>query len=106
MKEIDDKELDVLMSGYFERRETVDSINRQVMKTIRRNALRHRLCLAARLLMICFGMPLVVVALVFVYYSVIKAFPTSLPIKASMFVAALTCMAVGIKTFNIFTSKL
>ena len=57
-----DKELDILFEQSAQNRQMVEQINRQVMRTVRRDMRLKALRKWAKLLALCFGLPLMVIA--------------------------------------------
>jgi len=62
MKTITDNELDLLLQQSVQHHKAMEQINRQVMRTVRRD-MRHKVVIKwAKLLALCFGLPLMVIA--------------------------------------------
>ena len=59
---MNDQELDILFAQSAQNQKVVEQINRQVMQTVRRDMRRKAVRKWARLLSVCFGMPLMVLA--------------------------------------------
>lgn len=59
---MNDKELDMLFQQSAQQHKAVEQINRQVMRTVRREMRMKALRKWAKLLTICFGLPLMVIA--------------------------------------------
>ncbi|MBR1481077.1 MAG: hypothetical protein IJ609_04030 [Paludibacteraceae bacterium] len=57
-----DKELDILFEQSAQNRQMVEQINRQVMRTVRRDMRLKALRKWAKLLALCFGLPLMIIA--------------------------------------------
>ena len=62
---MNDQELDILFAQSAQNQKVVEQINASVMRTVRRDMRRKVVRKWARLLGICFGMPLMIVFLVF-----------------------------------------
>lgn len=62
MKTITDNELDLLLQQSAQHHKAVEQINSQVMKAVRKDMRRKTLCKWGKLLTICFGLPLMVIA--------------------------------------------
>lgn len=57
-----DKELDILFAESAQQQKAVEHINRQVMKTVRKDMRRKSVIKWGKLLALCFGLPLMVIA--------------------------------------------
>jgi hypothetical protein len=62
MKTITDNELDLLLQQSAQHHKAVEQINRHVMRTVRRDMRLKTLRKWAKLLGLCFGLPLMVIA--------------------------------------------
>ena len=62
MKTITDNELDLLLQKSAQHHKAVEQINRHVMRTVRRDMRLKTLRKWAKLLALCFGLPLMVIA--------------------------------------------
>lgn len=62
MKTITDNELDLLLQQSVQHHKAMEHINRQVMRTVRRDMRLKTLRKWAKLLGLCFGLPLMVIA--------------------------------------------
>lgn len=104
MKRITDQELDMLFLQSAKHQKAVEQINRQVMKTVRRDM---RLKIArkwAKLLTICFGLPLMVALYAYMLFTYMPVMEQSLRIAA--FVLPMGTMVVlfgkGLHDFSVF----
>lgn len=105
MKEINDKELDMLINNVFERQELLEEINQQIMKTVKK---QHRKSMAyhrLRILAACFGIPLVTVFLLLTYYKVAQSIPDSIPLTFSIIAASVSLIVVAFKSFDLLNEK-
>ena len=66
MDTITDNELDKLFKESAERKQLLEQVNTEVMRTVRRDIRRKQLLRWGRILGFCFGLPLLVVLYVFV----------------------------------------
>lgn len=75
MKTITDNELDLLFQQTAQRRKAVEQINRQVMKTVRRDLRLKVLRKWAKLLGICFGLPVMIVLYIYLMHTYMPDLP-------------------------------
>lgn len=68
METITDKELDLLFEQSAQQHKAVEQINRQVMRTVRRNMRLKTLRKWAKLLGLCFGLPVAVVVYIYALF--------------------------------------
>lgn len=101
MKEMNDNELDALIKDSFQRQEILDSINQNVMQTVKRQSKSLKIRQWARLLAYCFGIPLVVMGLLGCAYHIATEI-RSIPVIASMGFFALTIIIWGIQSLRGF----
>ena len=99
-----DQELDSLFAQSARNQKVVEQINLRVMKTVRRNM---RLKIArkwAKLLGLCFGLPLMVVLYIYILYTYMPEMET--PLRIMTFVLPLGTLAVffgkGLHDFSPF----
>ena len=99
-----DQELDSLFAQSAQNQKVVEQINLRVMKTVRRNM---RLKIArkwAKLLGLCFGLPLMVVLYIYILYTYMPEMET--PLRIMTFVLPLGTLAVffgkGLHDFSPF----
>lgn len=69
MKTITDQELDLLFQQSAQHHKAVEQINHQVMKIVRRDMRRKMVVKWAKLLALCFGLPLMVVLYAYALFS-------------------------------------
>ena len=67
-----DKELDTLFEESAKRQQSVEQINATVMRSVRRDLRLKIVCKWAKLLGLCFGVPLALVVYIFVLIEVIS----------------------------------
>ena len=75
MKTITDNELDLLFQQTAQRQKAVEQINRQVMKTVRRDLRLKVLRKWAKLLGICFGLPVMIVLYIYLMHTYMPDLP-------------------------------
>ena len=63
MKEINDQQLDMLIQESIKRQHVLDEIGHQIMRDIKAETRRQRLCRWSRLLFFCFGQPAILMAI-------------------------------------------
>ena len=84
-----DKELDLLFAESAKRQPEVEQINRQVMRTVRRDMRLKTLRKWAKLLGLCFGLPVAVVVYIYALFLFMPEMPEQLRI---------VCIAIPIAT--------
>lgn len=92
METITDYELDVLFQQSALQHKVVEHINRQVMRTVRRDLRRKRLRKWAKLLSISFGLPAIIVVYVYLLYAYMPQLPEQLRIAS--FVLPIATIAI------------
>jgi hypothetical protein len=80
METITDYELDTLFQQSAQQHKAVEQINRRVMRTVRRDMLLKTLRKWAKLLGLCFGLPLAVVVYIYALFVFMPEIPEQLQI--------------------------
>lgn len=80
METITDQELDTLFQQSAQQHKAVEQINRQVMRTVRRDMRLKALRKWAKLLGLCFGLPLAVVVYIYALFVFMPEMPEQLQI--------------------------
>lgn len=78
METITDYELDVLFQQSAQQHKAVEQINRQVMRTVRRDMRLKTLRKWAKLLALCFGLPVAVVVYIYALFVFMPEMPEQL----------------------------
>ena len=89
METITDQELDMLFEQSAQQHKAVEQINRQVMRTVRRDMRLKTLRKWAKLLGLCFGLPVAVVLYIYALFVFMPEMPEQLQI---------VCMAIPVAT--------
>ena len=89
METITDQELDLLFQQSAQQHKAVEQINRQVMRTVRRDMRLKALRKWAKLLGLCFGLPVAVVLYIYALFVFMPEMPEQLQI---------VCMAIPVAT--------
>ena len=89
METITDYELDTLFQQSAQQHKAVEQINRQVMRTVRRDMRLKTLRKWAKLLGLCFGLPVAVVVYIYALFLFMPEMPEQLRI---------VCIAIPIAT--------
>lgn len=89
METITDYELDTLFQQSAQQHKAVEQINRQVMRTVRRDMRLKALRKWAKLLALCFGLPVAVVVYIYALFVFMPEMPEQLRI---------VCIAIPIAT--------
>ena len=89
METITDQELDTLFQQSAQQHKAVGQINHQVMRTVRRDMRLKALRKWAKLLGLCFGLPLAVVVYIYALFVFMPEMPEQLQI---------VCMAIPVAT--------
>lgn len=80
METITDQELDLLFQQSAQQHKAVEQINRQVMRTVRREMRLKALRKWAKLFGLCFGLPLAVVVYIYALFIFMPEMPEQLQI--------------------------
>ena len=80
METITDQELDLLFEQSAQQHKAVEQINRQVMRTVRRDMRLKALRKWAKLLGLCFGLPLAVVVYIYALFVFMPEMPEQMQI--------------------------
>ena len=80
METITDYELDTLFQQSAQQHKAVEQINRQVMRTVRRDMRLKTLRKWAKLLALCFGLPVAVVVYIYALFVFMPEMPEQLQI--------------------------
>ena len=102
MEKMNDKELDILFEQSAQRQKAVEDINRQVMQTVRRDMRLKLLRKWARLLGFCFGLPLMVVAYLWLLTVGVPLLPEKL-LVLTLIVPVLTLLGLSGKILHDFS---
>jgi len=94
METITDNELDLLLQQSAQHHKAVEQINRQVMRTVRRDMRRKVVKKWAKLLSLCFGVPLALVAYIFVLIEVISISSMQMQLRIACIALPLITIAV------------
>lgn len=89
METITDQELDLLFEQSAQQHKAVEQINRQVMRTVRRDMRLKALRKWAKLLGLCFGLPLAVVVYIYALFLFMPEMPEQMQT---------VCMAIPVAT--------
>jgi len=96
MKTMTDKEFDLLFQQSAQRQQAVEQINRQVMKTVRRDMRLKTLRKWARLVGLCFGVPVMGVLYVYILFTYMPEMPQAI---------RYVCYALPLGTLAVFFGK-
>lgn len=96
MEKITDYELDALFEQSAQHHKAVGQINRQVMRTVRRDMRLKTLRKWAKLLGLCFGLPVAVVVYIYALFMFMPEMPEQLRI---------VCMAVPVATVLVLAAQ-
>ena len=101
---MNDKDLDILFAQSAQRRKAVEQINMQVMRSVRRDMRIKALRKWAKLLGICFGLPLMAVLYVYILFTYMPEMDA--PLCIMTFVLPLGTLALffgkGLHDFSVF----
>ena len=89
---MNDKELDILFAETAQRQKAVEQINRQVMKTVRRDMHIKQIRKWARLVAMCFGLPATIVLYIYLMVTYMPDLP--MPVRIALMAIPLGTMAV------------
>ena len=101
---MNDQELDILFAQSARQHKTVEAINRQVMKTVRRDMRLKTIRKWAKLLGLCFVAPILIMLSIFVLYTFMPEMETPLRV-VTLVLPLLTLVGLygkQIREFSIF----
>ncbi len=101
MKNIDDRELDAIIKQSLERKKVLDTINRSVMRQIK----REQRIQWVRLVAFSFGFPAVMVLLGVIYYTIFRYFADSQLVMYCLILPAGVMLAAGAKVLSNFSIR-
>ncbi len=104
MKRITDYELDALFQQSVQQHKAVGQINRQVMRTVRRDMRLKTLRKWAKLLAFCFGLPLAVVVYIYALFLFMPEMPEQLRIVC-MAIPVATVLGLAVQRLRYFSSE-
>ena len=99
-----DKELDLLFAESAKRQPEVEQINRQVMRTVRRDMRLKTLRKWAKLLGLCFGLPLAVVVYIYALFVFMPEMPEQLQ-TVCMAIPVATVLALAAQRLHYFSPE-
>ncbi len=99
-----DKELDLLFAESAKRQPEVEQINRQVMRTVRRDMRLKTLRKWAKLLGLCFGLPLAVVVYIYALFVFMPEMPEQLQ-TVCMAIPVATILALAAQRLHYFSPE-
>ena len=99
-----DKELDLLLAESANRQQEVEQINRQVMRTVRRDMRLKTLRKWAKLLGLCFGLPLAVVVYIYALFVFMPEMPEQLQ-TVCMAIPVATILALAAQRLHYFSPE-
>jgi hypothetical protein len=106
MKDFDDKEVDSIIRGYFERQELLDDLNKEIISDVKLKVWKQKFLLWVKLLLICFGLPVFTVLIVYIYSTLAENYTTFNAVSASFMLSTVTIVIIGMKSYNYFIRKL
>jgi len=104
METITDYELDVLFQQSAQQHKAVEQINRQVMRTVRRDMRLKTLRKWAKLLVLCFGLPLAVVVYIYALFVFMPEMPEQLQ-TVCMAIPVATILALAAQRLHYFSPE-
>ena len=99
-----DKELDLIFAESDKRQPEVEQINRQVMRTVRRDMRLKTLRKWAKLLGLCFGLPLAVVVYIYALFVFMPEMPEQLQ-TVCMAIPVATILALAAQRLHYFSPE-
>jgi hypothetical protein len=99
-----DKELDLLFAESAKRQPEVEQINRQVMRTVRRDMRLKTLRKWAKLLGLCFGLPVAVVVYIYALFVFMPEMPEQLQ-TVCMAIPVATILALAAQRLHYFSPE-
>lgn len=106
MKDFDDKEMDSIIREYFERQELLEDLNKEIIHDIKINVWKQKYLQWLKLLLICFGLPISIVSLVYIYNKLADNYNSFNAVSASFMISSVAIVIIGMKSYNYFIRKL
>ena len=104
MERITDYELDALFEQSAQQHKAVEQINRQVMRTVRRDMRLKTLRKWAKLLVLCFGLPVAVVVYIYALFVFMPEMPEQLQ-TVCMAIPVATVLALAAQRLHYFSPE-
>ena len=104
METITDYELDTLFQQSAQQHKAVEQINRQVMRTVRRDMRLKTLRKWAKLLGLCFGLPLAVVVYIYALFVFMPEMPEQLQ-TVCIAIPVATILALAAQRLHYFSPE-
>ena len=104
METITDQELDLLFQQSAQQHKAVEQINRQVMRTVRRDMRLKALRKWAKLLGLCFGLPVVVVLYIYALFVFMPEMPEQLQ-TVCIAIPVATILALAAQRLHYFSPE-
>ena len=104
METITDYELDALFQQSAQQHKAVGQINRQVMRTVRRDMRLKTLRKWAKLLVLCFGLPVAVVVYIYALFLFMPEMPEQLQ-TVCMAIPVATILALAAQRLHYFSPE-
>ena len=104
METITDHELDLLFEQSAQQYKAVEQINRQVMRTVRRDMRLKALRKWAKLLGLCFGMPVAVVVYIYALFVFMPEMPEQLQ-TVCIAIPVATILALAAQRLHYFSPE-
>ena len=104
METITDQELDTLFEQSAQQHKAVGQINRQVMRTVRRDMRLKALRKWAKLLGLCFGLPLAVVVYIYALFVFMPEMPEQLQ-TVCIAIPVATILALAAQRLHYFSPE-
>ena len=104
METITDQELDLLFEQSAQQHKAVEQINRQVMRTVRRDMRLKALRKWAKLFGLCFGLPLAVVVYIYALFVFMPEMPEQLQ-TVCIAIPVATILALAAQRLHYFSPE-
>ena len=104
METITDHELDMLFEQSVQQHKAVEQINRQVIRTVRRDMRLKTLRKWAKLLGLCFGLPVAVVVYIYALFVFMPEMPEQLQ-TVCMAIPVATILALAAQRLHYFSPE-
>lgn len=104
METITDQELDTLFQQSAQQHKAVEQINRQVMRTVRRDMRLKTLRKWAKLLGLCFGLPVAVVLYIYALFVFMPEMPEQMQ-TVCMAIPVATVLGLAVQRLRYFSPE-
>ena len=100
-----DEQLDALIRSTFERRQALDGINAEIMKSLRRSSRRTWLCKWGRMVAFSFGLPFLFLLLGWLSWPFISEHGVSSPVYLCLIIPFVAMIYISMRMIASFSTE-